>query len=93
VSSVLTKFEIRLPIDQGNGTAQDLAIEAFQSNLNAIIPYTFQQANQSDGSEYRLTFGLLTSTQASTALALLNTLNAALGFTVVCYSYPVTTQP
>jgi hypothetical protein len=97
MSTVLTKFEIRLPLDDGNGTSIDTAVETFLNALKAITPYTFQNVYQNDASgtqsQYNLTFGLVTNAQAVNALALLNTLNTALGTPVVCYSYPVTMQP
>ena len=97
MSTVLTKFEARIPILSGDGGTQDTAIQTFLSGIAALTPYTFQNDYQvtSGGAEsqYNLTFGLLTSTQAANALVLLNTLNTALGTPIVCYSYPVTTQP
>jgi hypothetical protein len=91
------KFEARVPILVGDGGTQDTAISAFLSGIAALSPYTFENNYQvtSGGAEsqYNLTFGLLTSAQATSALALLNTLNAAIGTPIVCYNYPVTLQP
>ncbi|SRR6266487_4835692 len=102
MSTALIKFEIRLPLDQGtdangNLSAQDIATRSFLANLANITPYTFSNDYQVDaggvGTQYNLVFGLLTNVQAVTALALLNTLNTALGFQVMCYTYNVNQQP
>src|SRR5215831_18351375 len=97
MATTMIKFEVRLPLIQGNGSAQDTAIQSFLSGLAALTPYTFGNFYQVDTggnvSQYNLVFGLLTSAQATSALSLLNTLNTALGFNVVCYNYNVTQQP
>jgi hypothetical protein len=92
----LIKFEVRLPLAT-TGSAQDASIQSFLTSLAALTPYTFLTAYQVDASgsltQYNLVFGLLTSAQASTALNLLTTLNAALGFNVLCYTWTVNQQP
>lgn len=93
----LIRFEVRLPVDSGNSTSSDKAVESFLSNLSALIPYTQQDVYQTDGggnvTPYTLVFGLLTSAQASTGLSLLNTLNSALGSNVLCFTWNVSSQP
>lgn len=97
MSTSLTKFEARVPIDSGNGTPADLAIETFLNNLGELTPYSFSDMYQknTDGSisQFLLVSGLLTAGQASTALGYLNTLNTALGSNILCYSSTVTQQP
>jgi hypothetical protein len=101
MATALIKFEVRLPLDDGNGTPIDVAIQTFLSSLSALVALSdisdVYQTISSSISQYNLVFGLLTNAQAATALGYLNTLNASLiaagGTTVVCYTYNVTTQP
>lgn len=106
MSATLTKFEVRLPLyrgpdGDGNISAQDQATTAFLTGMAGltVISQTSDVYQDTNGSvsQYNLVFGLLTLLQATSALALLTTLNAALvasgNPTVVCYSYPVTSQP
>jgi hypothetical protein len=98
MSTVLTRFEVAMPALNGDAT-HDGAINTFLTNMNTIC-----QLEVYDGGYYLLNgyptgnyqvfyYGLLTSTQTSTALGYLNTLNAALGFNVPCISFQVTQQP
>ena len=96
--SSFTKFEVRIPQDTGNSTTQDIAIRQFLSGLATLTgSYSYSLYQQVDTSntytQWLLVFGLITVAQQSQALTLLNTLNTALGFNVLCYTYPVTSQP
>lgn len=80
-----------------NPTPTDTAILTFFDALANITPVnhsTFYEVNSvGDITQYQMVFGLLTSAQAASALTLLNTLNAALGITVMCVQFPVTKMP
>src|SRR5713226_8500618 len=97
MATVLTKFEVFLPLDSGSGTVSDAAIQSFLSNLALLTSYDFINIYEVDNlgsvKQGNLTFGLLTAAQSVTALALLTTLNTALGFNVLCYVYNVTKEP
>jgi hypothetical protein len=98
MSTVLTKFEVLLPID----TPGQSAVTAFLTTIGGLTNFVAETIGLQSGpttlvAQFTMCFGLLTNTQAVTALAALNTLNTALvavGDTaVIAYSYPVTTQP
>lgn len=84
-------------MESTNHTPQDDIILAFFDALANITPVNHAVFYEVDGNgtvtQYQLVFGILTSAQAASALNLLNALNAALGFTVVCVQYPVTKMP
>jgi len=96
MSTVLTKFELYTPIT-GDPTIQQ-AIDDCTNGLLAlgVNVITFStNVLQPDGSVVVQVarFGLLTSSQAASALTLLNNLNTALGTQVLCYTAQVTQQP
>lgn len=96
MSTSLIRFEIQLPQFQ-SGSSQDLAVQQFLGNIQTLCPYLIypctlvdQVGNDTSSS---LLYGMITTAQAPTALGFLNTLNAALGFQVVCITWNVNTQP
>ena len=96
MSTVLTKFELYTPIT-GDPTIQQ-AIDDCTNGLlalgvNIITFSALVLIPDGSLSSQRASFGLLTSSQATQALALLNTLNTALGTQVLCYTAQVTQQP
>ena len=96
MSTVLTKFELYTTIT-GDPNVQ-AAIDACTNGLlalgvNVITFSALVLAPDGSLSSQRASFGLLTSSQATSALALLSTLNTALGTQVLCYTAQVTQQP
>lgn len=98
MATVLTRFEVLMPALTGDPT-HDNAINTFIANMNTLCQLEvydggFFALNGYPAGNYQVFYyGLLTSTQTSTALGYLNTLNAALGFNVPCISFTVTQQP
>lgn len=94
--TALTKFEVVLPLF-ADGTAGAIAVSAFVASMITLTPVqvTNIYTNNPDGSisQGNVLFGLLNSTQTSSALGFLNTLNTALALNVVCYTHGVNSQP
>lgn len=96
MSTSLIRFEIQLPQVE-SGSSQDAAVLRFLGNIQTLCPYLIypctlvDQSNNATPSS--LLYGMITTAQAPTALSFLNTLNAALGFQVVCITWNVNTQP
>lgn len=96
MATVATRFECLVPMDSGNGTPSDLAVEAFKSSLSGLTNFSLLNIYVNTAGviqQFDLIFGLLTPTQANTALGFLGTLNAALGHNITCYIWSVTTEP
>lgn len=98
MATSVTKFEVLLPTDN----ASEPSVNTFLDTIGAISPFVQSQADvytSSSGApvQYSSIYGLLTSSQTSSALSALNTLNSSLASVgnpaVVCISYTVTTEP
>ena len=92
-----TRFEIVLP-NTDAGTPAQSAINTFLSNMETLcqlVMYTAYILEQGTGniSQQQVLYGLITTAQQTTALGYLNTLNAALGFNVLCTVNIVTSEP
>ena len=92
----LIKFEVQL-IEADNGSPVDIAQKNFLQSLGTISTVyryaTWSFDSSGNYTQYTSCYGLINSSQASTALSYLNTLNTALGTTVPCISYTVNQQP
>lgn len=97
MSVTLIRFEALIPMDSGNNTISDQAVETFKANLASLTNYELLNVYRfSPGGfieQFDLVFGLLTNAQATTALGYLNALNTSLGSNVTCYTWNVSTQP
>lgn len=95
MSTTVTKFETQIPL-YSDGTNEATAVANFLTSMETLTTiYTYQlNVDTSSGQSQQVSyFGYLAATQGSTALGYLATLNAALGKTVPCVSYTVSTQP
>lgn len=96
MSTNVTRFELVLP-QYGDGTPQNAAVQQFLVNLYSLAPYFSYNATQTGANntdtQAVIVYGALTPAQAPTALGYLQTLNTALGITVPCISWQVSTQP
>ena len=96
MSTSLTRFELLLPQYAAN-TAGDIAVQQFLAQLNSLTTYFITQTSEVGANNTvtggAIVWGVLSPTQALTALGYLNTLNTALGTTVPCISWTVVTQP
>lgn len=91
----LTRFEVVLP-NTDAGTPADTAVTTFLTNmqtLTQIVMYTAYIMKGGVLTQQNIIYGLLTTAQQSTALGYLNTLNASLGYTVLCTINTVTQEP
>jgi hypothetical protein len=87
----LTKFEIYISMDDFYNQAVATFLQAlYVLNIPIVFVGVYDYNQQKQYQEYA---GILTSAQATSALAALVTLNTALGHTVTCLTYPVTSQP
>jgi hypothetical protein len=98
MSTVVTKFEVHLPISATSQTA----VNSFLDTLGAIVPFQQTIISEYTGSTGAPTqrsaiYGLLTALQAVSAGTALTTLNAALVISgdgpVTCFTENVTLQP
>jgi hypothetical protein len=97
MATPLTRFEIQIP-NFADGTTQSTAVNTFLDGLgvltNFIANNEYVHTSSSDpGSYTKLVFGHITVAQQAAALALLATLNTALGTPVLCTIWTVTTEP
>lgn len=101
MATTLTRFDVELPFyDPTANPTQYNAVQTFLTNIASIayggLYYQYNMyAYNSSGyvRESNFTSGFITSAQQATALGYLNTLNAALGFNVLCIVYVVTVEP
>ena len=95
----LTRFEIVLP-NTDFGTPQQTAINNFINSMLSLCQLVMYSAyiypingSASNFNGQNVLYGLLTTAQQATALNNLNTLNAALGYNVLCTVNQVTQEP
>lgn len=98
MSSPVTRFEVLLPnVDSSTDPTSWNAINTFQTNMESLTTlYVYQVNNMANGKQYASVYGYLTSTQNSTALGYLNTLNSSLSVgvgPVMCVSTSGSSQP
>jgi hypothetical protein len=98
MSTALTKFECFPPVIT-QGTICNTFLDTLGSICGSFVfsEVNFQSSSSTSIGQTGMVFGLLTSAQATSALAALNTMNASLvaagAPAALCYTYSVTTQP